>query len=320
MTGNTEPMMVETTPHKGIRKSGSLGENDESGDEISDETFATITRWIFDKHSDTLQKEVSDYFTKKLAIDKWSLLYGSNPDHLEKALDNIASTSTLNGFIYRGRLLQVLLFGTIPGSFLSPGMTYQDAVDKLNQINSANSSLSGMSSSSSSQRKTPSMDDKLKFTVPTLPTFSGVPSTFYGWKQKVRYVLTQATILDSITDDTFHAKNQLTSTAVFGAIATACSQGDARTFAANLEADGNRSSRELFKLLETTYHTPMNQANFVITAIRKLISLKLDNHMTVSSFISEFDTILRELEDNGTPAQSIPCILNSQHSIARIQE
>ena len=63
--------------------------------------------------------------------------------------------------------------------------------------------------------------------------------------------------------------------------------------------------------LETTFDSAANRANFVVTAVKRLVEIRLDNTITAEAFISDFQQILSDLEENGTNLNDIRVILRA---------
>src|SRR5210317_1544708 len=144
--------------------------------QIQDETFQIITEWVFIKHTDTRQAEIKNLFDQA-GITEWQLIHGMDFSFLETFVNGLpAASRELDKMIYRGRLLQVLRYGTIPDSFPTFGMSYSDVTAAIK----AHYPDQPAASSNSSTSTPPSgPDHELKTRIPEFPKFLGVATNFY---------------------------------------------------------------------------------------------------------------------------------------------
>src|SRR5210317_17733 len=305
--------MVQATPPKEKEKDrssddtslGSLTGEMPTDPSLSYDKLKTITTWIFRRHSAALQSEVTQFFDQA-GIDDWTILHGQGRDFIESAVnDGDMLKGSLKKMAYRGRLLQVLLYGRVPDSTPEANVMFEEAMADLKAYEATLSPHSSTTEISS----TSSPDQELKLKIPDLPKYSGVASSYYGWHEQVTNLLTANALIKAIEDPTYHGKNPKTSTAVFGALATACGEGLARSHVQSIRKTKVLSAYALMQQLDGAYKTPLTQANFVIHALRQLIELKLDAHSTAASFVSEFREILNRMNDNGIDLSNIKIIL-----------
>ncbi|KAL3940857.1 MAG: hypothetical protein SGBAC_004685 [Bacillariaceae sp.] len=273
---------------------------------FSDNHFKIITTLVFMRHTDDRQKEIETFFDAN-GIDSWDLLKGVKSADLVSGA-SLPESSGLSKAIFRQRLIQVLDYASIPNTTLSNTLTFQELSEASEQHVTKRSRNTLGSTSPTPQAE----DRRIIITVPELPAFSGQVKHYYAWKRKVISLFEQVTLRVVLDDADYHAKNPLTSEACFRAIASALSNGLSKGLVAVQEARNDLSPRNLFLLLVKSFNTPTMQCRFVVAALAHLIQMKpLEHPSSAGSFVTEFRSILCDLQDNGTNLEDMHLVLRS---------
>lgn len=265
---------------------------------FTDEEYKLLTALVFDEHSAVLQSEIVTF------LDSIGAKKSSDLHHMDEFCADftkeIDSSSVLNLLIIKKRLIKVLRYMSIRESRLSPGLTYE-------QVETDVSKLDPPPAQKTKNVKT--LDSQIEFVLHDLPPFSGYAKDYGLWKRCVKLQLGMAAISSRVIyDENFHSEDPATSERVYSAMSAALLDGCLGHLAHDYSRHNN-SAHKLFLQMEATLNTPITRASLVIPAMRKLVNLRLENHSSVNSFLSEFRRILDSFQDNGIKLSDIQLIL-----------
>ena len=273
---------------------------------FDNEDYKIITKLVFPTHTTSRQNEIEN-FCDQTGIVSWESLAGLGTlNHHELVNDStLADCPELKKVLHQARLKRVLAFGAISKEGINENTTLNQIGDAIDQHNLK---------ASTPQVITPEKDSDLsilKHRIPKLPKFNGQAANFYKFRKEVIHEFGRHGIGRALDTDDYHADQPAISEAAFNSLSQALAGGLSSHLADEHRNRGDLSVHNLFKALETTFDTAANRANFVVTAVKRLVEIRLDNTITAEAFISDFQQILSDLEENGTNLNDIRVILRA---------
>jgi len=268
--------------------------------------YYTITKLVFSGHTKSRQKEI-EKFCDQTGITSWESLAGLGVmNHRELVnKETLADCNELQKVLYQARLKRVLAFGAITKEGINAEMTLDQIGEAVDQ-HTAKASVPRVVTPEKA-----SDISLLKHRIPKLPSFNGQTAFFYKFRRDLVHEFGRYGIGSALTNEDYHQDQPAVSEAAFNALSQALSGGLCTHLADEHRNRGDLSVYNLFKALEATFDTAANKANFVVTAVKQLVDIRLDSTTTAEAFISEFQQILTDLEDNGTNLNDIRVILRA---------
>lgn len=209
-----------------------------------------------------------------------------------------AKVALVDDPLYAQRL-QVIASYLSRGGLLQANLALSEILSSLHGTDPSGSHLvSPLGSSPGSSRASGSDSTSIRTEIPTLPTFSGEPSSFKGWQDSTLTLLGKAGLDSYLTDGTLYADpaNHTVARRIYFALRASVSGGTA----AYLVADPNRSDtvpnpRTAWLKLIEKYNTALHQSNLMAFLLRDLFSLEINSSTSASTFLSKFSEYRAEL-------------------------